>query len=246
MAGASAAAAERETLEARPGGSGSGRLGLRGPPADTTGRTGLTAEALVSGSAGDHEAAKVASSLGLQGPAAPIGAQLLQASGAAQASGPGPDAGEHASPTVYHANLLAGSSGNVQAALHQQSEQAALLSSLSGPAAAAALASMQASAEASSLDLQAMQSMELLFKKERIYLLAQFWQQVSPSASGNPAPDRCAGRRRRRTLRGARSGTRRRPGEGTRATCSRRASSPWRTAPARVDSREAATFADCQ
>ncbi|XP_034952259.1 homeobox protein cut isoform X3 [Chelonus insularis] len=36
---------------------------------------------------------------------------------------------------------------------------------------------MQASAEANSLDLQAMQSMDWLFKKERIYLLAQFWQQ---------------------------------------------------------------------
>lgn len=30
------------------------------------------------------------------------------------------------------------------------------------------------------MDLQAMQSMDWLFKKERIYLLAQFWQQVSP------------------------------------------------------------------
>lgn len=29
------------------------------------------------------------------------------------------------------------------------------------------------------MDLQAMQSMDWLFKKERIYLLAQFWQQVS-------------------------------------------------------------------
>jgi homeobox protein cut-like len=31
------------------------------------------------------------------------------------------------------------------------------------------------------MDIQAMQSMDWLFKKERIYLLAQFWQQVSPS-----------------------------------------------------------------
>lgn len=30
------------------------------------------------------------------------------------------------------------------------------------------------------MDIQAMQSMDWLFKKERIYLLAQFWQQVSP------------------------------------------------------------------
>ncbi|KAL7307653.1 hypothetical protein TKK_0000337 [Trichogramma kaykai] len=37
---------------------------------------------------------------------------------------------------------------------------------------------MQASAETSALDLQTMQSMEWLFKKERIYLLAQFWQQT--------------------------------------------------------------------
>jgi hypothetical protein len=31
-----------------------------------------------------------------------------------------------------------------------------------------------------SMDIQAMQSMDWLFKKERIYLLAQFWQQVGP------------------------------------------------------------------
>lgn len=31
------------------------------------------------------------------------------------------------------------------------------------------------------MDLQTMQSMDWLFKKERIYLLAQFWQQVSTS-----------------------------------------------------------------
>jgi len=35
--------------------------------------------------------------------------------------------------------------------------------------------------ELSKMDIQAMQSMDWLFKKERIYLLAQFWQQVSPS-----------------------------------------------------------------
>lgn len=43
---------------------------------------------------------------------------------------------------------------------------------------------MQPSATASipppgDMDIQAMQSMDWLFKKERIYLLAQFWQQVS-------------------------------------------------------------------
>lgn len=31
------------------------------------------------------------------------------------------------------------------------------------------------------MDLPAVQSMDWLFKKERIYLLAQFWQQVSAS-----------------------------------------------------------------
>ena len=179
----------KETLEARSGGRGVPGAGKqqqqRRKPSST--RTGLTGGVVVSGSPGTHEAAKVASSLGLQGPAAPIGAQLLQASAAQAAAA---DDHHHAtSATVYHANLLAGTSGNVQAAalaaLQQQSPQivagsagaGGLLANL-GPA--AALASMQASAEASSLDLQAMQSMEWLFKKERIYLLAQFWQQVSP------------------------------------------------------------------
>ncbi|XP_043476898.1 homeobox protein cut-like isoform X10 [Leptopilina heterotoma] len=41
---------------------------------------------------------------------------------------------------------------------------------------------MQASAEASTFDLQAMQSMEWLFRKERIYLLMQFWQQKASLA----------------------------------------------------------------
>lgn len=39
-----------------------------------------------------------------------------------------------------------------------------------------ATASMPAPAD---MDLQAMQSMDWLFKKEKIYMLAQFWQQVS-------------------------------------------------------------------
>lgn len=111
------------------------------------------------------EAVKVASSLGLQGPSAPIGAQLLASAG-------GTDDHASATTTVYHANLVAGSNSSVTAAL----QQSPLLTSLNS---AAALASMQASAEANSLDLQAMQSMDWLFKKERIYLLAQFWQQVS-------------------------------------------------------------------
>lgn len=34
------------------------------------------------------------------------------------------------------------------------------------------------SAGAADMDLPAVQSMDWLFKKERIYLLAQFWQQV--------------------------------------------------------------------
>lgn len=37
----------------------------------------------------------------------------------------------------------------------------------------------------STMDIQAMQSMDWLFKKERIYLLAQFWQQVGASSSSN-------------------------------------------------------------
>ncbi|KAG7208200.1 hypothetical protein KM043_016547 [Ampulex compressa] len=105
------------------------------------------------------EAVKVASSLGLQGPSAPIGAQLLVTGGSEDA------------PTVYHANLVAGSNTSVVSAALQQPVLASLNS--------AALASMQASAEANSLDIQAMQSMDWLFKKERIYLLAQFWQQTS-------------------------------------------------------------------
>lgn len=107
------------------------------------------------------EAVKVASSLGLQGPSAPIGAQLLATGGSEDAP----------AATVYHANLVAGSNTSVVTAALQQP----ILASLNS----AALASMQASAEANSLDIQAMQSMDWLFKKERIYLLAQFWQQVS-------------------------------------------------------------------
>lgn len=174
-----------ETLEARSGGRDSV---ARRPGKRKTGVTGCGGgggggggggSRVVSGTAPvKYEAAKVASSLGLQGPAAPIGAQLLQATGAGGGAAVNPEDllhHRHASPTVYHANLLAGSSGNVQAALQQPAAAAALLSSLGNPA--AALASMQA--EASSLDLQAMQSMEWLFKKERFYLLVQFWQQVS-------------------------------------------------------------------
>lgn len=108
------------------------------------------------------EAVKVASSLGLQGPSAPIGAQLLASGGGS----------EDAPTTVYHANLVAGSNSSVVTALQQP-----LITSLNS---AAALASMQASTEPNSLDLQAMQSMDWLFKKERFYLLVQFWQQVSP------------------------------------------------------------------
>jgi len=35
------------------------------------------------------------------------------------------------------------------------------------------------------MDVQAMQSMDWLFKKERIYLLAQFWQQVNTKTEDN-------------------------------------------------------------
>ena len=72
------------------------------------------------------EAVKVASSLGLQGPSAPIGAQLLATGGSEDA------------PTapVYHANLVAGSNTSVVTAALQQP----ILASLNS----AALASMQA------------------------------------------------------------------------------------------------------
>lgn len=103
----------------------------------------------------------MASSLGLQGPAAPIRAQLLAIVGSEDAP----------AATVYHANLVAGSDTSVVTTAFQQP----ILASLNS----VALASMQASAEANSLDIQAMQSMDWIFKKERIYLLAQFWQQVS-------------------------------------------------------------------
>ncbi|CAH2051636.1 unnamed protein product, partial [Iphiclides podalirius] len=53
-------------------------------------------------------------------------------------------------------------------------------------------ASLPAAPEA---EVQAMHSMDWLFKKERIYLLAQFWQQVMRSRKRNTdetrAPDRC-------------------------------------------------------
>jgi chemotaxis protein histidine kinase CheA len=105
------------------------------------------------------EAVKVASSLGLQGPSAPIGAQLLATGGTDDAT---------TATTVYHTNLVTGNNSTSTAI------QQPILNSLNS---ASALANMQASAEANSLDLQAMQSMDWLFKKERIYLLAQFWQQ---------------------------------------------------------------------
>ncbi|KAI4481762.1 hypothetical protein M0804_009283 [Polistes exclamans] len=114
----------------------------------------------VLGPAEKFEAVKVASSLGLQGPSAPIGAQLLATGGGSE---------DAPAATVYHANLVAGSNTSVVTAALQQPVLASLNS--------VALASMQASAEANSLDIQAMQSMDWLFKKERIYLLAQFWQQ---------------------------------------------------------------------
>lgn len=130
-----------------------------GPPAEACAPGGVGGagkpRGTVLGPAEKFEAVKVASSLGLQGPSAPIGAQLLATGGSEDA------------PSVYHANLLASSNASVL--------QQPVLASLNTPA----LASMQASAEANSLDIQAMQSMDWLFKKERIYLLAQFWQQVS-------------------------------------------------------------------
>nr|KAF7390529.1 hypothetical protein H0235_017691 [Vespula pensylvanica] len=133
---------------------GGGAEGCSGGGGGTRGRGVL-------GPAEKFEAVKVASSLGLQGPSAPIGAQLLATGGSEDAP----------AATVYHANLVAGSNTSVVTAALQQPVLASLNS--------VALASMQASAEANSLDIQAMQSMDWLFKKERIYLLAQFWQQVS-------------------------------------------------------------------
>lgn len=104
------------------------------------------------------EAVKVASSLGLQGPSAPIGAQLLGTGGSDDAP----------TATVYHANLVAGSNTSVVTAALQQPILAGLNS--------AALASMQASAEASSRNIA---TMEWLYKKEPLFTLAHFWQQVS-------------------------------------------------------------------
>ncbi|KPI95971.1 hypothetical protein RR46_11684 [Papilio xuthus] len=56
-------------------------------------------------------------------------------------------------------------------------------------------ASLPAAPEA---EVQAMHSMDWLFKKERIYLLAQFWQQVSVHGAGRDlgarAPSEAAGR----------------------------------------------------
>jgi len=104
------------------------------------------------------EAVKVASSLGLQGPSAPIGAQLLAAGGSEDAP----------TATVYHANLVAGSNTSVVSAALQQP----ILASLNS----AALASMQASAEANSRNIT---TMEWLYKKEPLFTLAHFWQQVS-------------------------------------------------------------------
>lgn len=104
------------------------------------------------------EAVKVASSLGLQGPSAPIGAQLLATGGSEDAP----------TATVYHANLVAGSNTSVVTAALQQPILAGLNS--------AALASMQASAEANSRNIT---TMEWLYKKEPLFTLAHFWQQVS-------------------------------------------------------------------
>ncbi|KYQ60639.1 hypothetical protein ALC60_00264 [Trachymyrmex zeteki] len=104
------------------------------------------------------EAVKVASSLGLQGPSAPIGAQLLATGGSEDAP----------TATVYHANLVAGSNTSVVTAALQQP----ILASLNS----AALASMQASAEANSRNIT---TMEWLYKKEPLFTLAHFWQQVS-------------------------------------------------------------------
>ncbi|KYN28786.1 hypothetical protein ALC57_01749, partial [Trachymyrmex cornetzi] len=110
------------------------------------------------------EAVKVASSLGLQGPSAPIGAQLLATGGSEDAP----------TATVYHANLVAGSNTSVVTAALQQP----ILASLNS----AALASMQASAEANSRNIT---TMEWLYKKEPLFTLAHFWQQTRPDDNNN-------------------------------------------------------------
>ncbi|KAH0952809.1 hypothetical protein HN011_000407, partial [Eciton burchellii] len=95
------------------------------------------------------------------GPSAPIGAQLLAAGGSEDAP----------TATVYHANLVAGSNTSVVSAALQQP----ILASLNS----AALASMQASAEANSRNIT---TMEWLYKKEPLFTLAHFWQQRATSA----------------------------------------------------------------
>ncbi|TGZ52984.1 hypothetical protein DBV15_00602 [Temnothorax longispinosus] len=123
------------------------------------------------------EAVKVASSLGLQGPSAPIGAQLLATGGSEDAP----------TATVYHANLVAGSNTSVVTAALQQPILAGLNS--------AALASMQASAEANSRNIT---TMEWLYKKEPLFTLAHFWQQID--AAGGEREDAAATRRERYPL----------------------------------------------
>ncbi|GJQ81253.1 hypothetical protein Trydic_g20472 [Trypoxylus dichotomus] len=75
----------------------------------------------------------------------------------------------------------------VQLAINGQYKKSSGLASakISTPLLEESSSHMQPSATASipppgEMDIQAMQSMDWLFKKERIYLLAQFWQQVPP------------------------------------------------------------------
>lgn len=130
----------------------------------------------------------MASSLGLQGPSAPIGAQLLASSASAASTSNLTNSLINCDDDIipsYHGNLLTGVNNTIVATLQNSnnninSGNSGNCGGKSSNPAGFKPGTMQASAaEANSLDLQAMQSMDWLFKKERIYLLAQFWQQVS-------------------------------------------------------------------
>ncbi|KAH0557296.1 hypothetical protein KQX54_002885 [Cotesia glomerata] len=123
---------------------------------------------------------EVASSLGLQGPSAPIGAQLLASSASAASKN------DHDNILPYHGNLLTGVNSTFVATLANNNSSSGNnnnLKTVVNPPGFKPNTMQASAAEANTLDLQAMQSMDWLFKKERIFLLAQFWQQV------NPAPD---------------------------------------------------------
>lgn len=116
----------------------------------------------------------MASSLGLQGPSAPIGAQLLASSASAASKN------DHDNILPYHGNLLTGVNSTFVATLANNNSSSGNnnFKSVVNPPGFKPNTMQASAAEANTLDLQAMQSMDWLFKKERIFLLAQFWQQV--------------------------------------------------------------------